>query len=124
MLARIFAELSALTGVGVQVVPVRNEHFGARINVSGLLTGKDIVATLAQEALGEVVLLPRTALDYFGRKFLDDTTPADVECALGRPVLFASALSDVVEQLDRFASGVRPEPVTPAATNGILWAAR
>jgi putative radical SAM enzyme (TIGR03279 family) len=124
VLAGLFAEFSEMTGVESRVMAVRNEHFGARINVSGLLVGKDIIATLQSEELGDVVVLPRTALDYFGRKFLDDTTPADVERALGRPVIFASGMSEVIEELAALAAGTRPEPATPAATNGIVWAQR
>ena len=125
ILARLFAEFDALAGTSTRVAAVRNEHFGARINVSGLLTAQDVITALGREDLGDVVLLPRTALDYFGRKFLDEGTPVDVERALGRPVLFASTLSEVVEQLEAFTGDAgRPQPAAPAATNGMFWASR
>lgn len=124
-LTRLFAEFSALTGITVQVVPVPNRRFGERINVSGLLTAGDFIAALQGRDLGDAVLLPRTALDYFGRKFLDDGTPADVERALGRPVLFAAELSEALTRLEAFLATHRPsEPALPARTNGIFWAAR
>ena len=122
VLAGLFAEFTAETGIPATVQPVRNEHFGARINVSGLLTGADFGAQL-RDRPGDVVVLPRTALDYFGRRFLDSSTPADVETALGRPLLFATALSEVVEQLEALAAGAdHLDPALPAATNGIFWA--
>ncbi len=124
-LTRLFAEFSALTGITVQVVPVPNRRFGDRINVSGLLTASDFIAELQGRDLGDAVLLPRTALDYFGRQFLDDGTPADVERALGRPVLFAAELSEALTRLEAFLATHRPsEPALPARTNGIFWAAR
>jgi NifB/MoaA-like Fe-S oxidoreductase len=124
VLEGLFGALADLTGLEARVVAVRNEHFGARINVSGLLVGQDIIDALACPGLGDVVVLPRTALDYFGRTFLDDITPADLERALGRPVVFASAMSEVIEELARLAAGTRQEPAKPAVTNGIVWAPR
>ena len=124
VLARAFAELTEETGIDATVIPVRNDHFGARINVSGLLTGADF-ATQLRDAPGDVVVLPRTALDYFGQKFLDSSTPADVEVTLGRPMLYATAISEVVEQLEALAAGAAPAgPALPAATNGIFWSAQ
>ena len=120
-LAKLFAELDALAGTSTRVVPIRNDHFGPRINVSGLLTTQDVITQLKQQPLGDVICLPRTSLDYFGRKFLDDGTPADVERALGRPVLFASTMSEAVEELEAYIEGAHPAPATPAATNGKYW---
>jgi NifB/MoaA-like Fe-S oxidoreductase len=106
------------------VVPVRNDHFGARINVAGLLTGADFAAQL-KDVPGDVVVLPRTALDYFGRRFLDSSTPVEVEAQLGRPLLFAASMSEVVEGLESLAAGVHNlDPAQPEATNGIHWAMR
>jgi putative radical SAM enzyme (TIGR03279 family) len=123
VLERLFAEFSAETGIAATVTPVPNAHFGERINVSGLLTGGDFAARLASVD-GDLLVLPRTALDYFGRRFLDSSTPAELERTLGRPVLFATALSEVVEGLTALATGTaRLDPALPAATNGIFWAA-
>ncbi len=146
-LTRLFAEFAAVTGLRVEVVPVPNRRFGERINVSGLLTASDFIAELQGRDLGDAVLLPRTALDYFGRKFLDDGTPADVERALGRPVRFASDLSETLacvrELVPTLVPGAgRSSPSAPfphareglearvrggegtSRTNGIFWAAR
>lgn len=123
VLRALFAEFSAETGVEATVRPIENEHFGARINVSGLLAGADIAAQL-RDVPGDLIVLPRPALDYFGTRFLDSQTPAAVEAATGRPLLFASALSEVVEGLARIGAGAAHlDPARPAATNGIFWAA-
>jgi len=124
VLARAFAEFSAETGIPATVVPVRNDHFGERINVSGLLTGADYAAQL-RDAPGDLVVLPRTSLDYFGRRFLDSSTPAELEAALGRPLVFATAIGEVVEALEAIAAGAdHLDPAVPDATNGIFWAER
>jgi putative radical SAM enzyme (TIGR03279 family) len=122
VLADLFREFSAETGIAAAVRPVRNEHFGARINVSGLLTGGDYLSAL-RDAPGDVVVLPRPSLDYFGRRFLDSMTAAELAGALGRPVLYAADLSDVVAGLAHLAAtGHAPDPAQPEATNGIFWA--
>src|SRR5579883_669465 len=69
-------EVSALTGLRFQIVPVENTLFGSRINVSGLLGAGDIIGALRAAGAGDLVMLPRTGLDYFGRHFLDDGAPA------------------------------------------------
>jgi putative radical SAM enzyme (TIGR03279 family) len=123
VLADAFAGFSELTGIPATVTPVRNEHFGERINVSGLLTGADFAAQL-RDVPGDLIVLPRTALDYFGHRFLDSSTPADVEASLGRPLIFATSISEVVEQLTAIAAGAgHLDPALPSATNGIFWSA-
>ena len=126
-LARLAEEFGAATGLAVTVVPIENRHFGRRINVSGLLTAGDFSAALAGRDLGDLVILPRASLDYFGRKFLDDGTPATVEAALGVSVAFASGFSEIVELLrgeaDETAVHTRPL-AQPAASNGKFWASR
>ncbi|MGH2588831.1 MAG: DUF512 domain-containing protein, partial [Dehalococcoidia bacterium] len=123
VLAHAFAEFTEETGITATVTAVRNEHFGGRINVSGLLTGADFTTQL-RDAPGDLIVLPRTSLDYFGDRFLDSSTPAEVEAALGRPVLFATSMGEFVESLETIAAGAAHlDPALPAATNGIFWSA-
>ncbi|MGH2603571.1 MAG: DUF512 domain-containing protein, partial [Dehalococcoidia bacterium] len=103
VLAHAFAEFTEETGITATVTAVRNEHFGGRINVSGLLTGADFTTQL-RDAPGDLIVLPRTSLDYFGDRFLDSSTPAEVEAALGRPVLFATSMGEFVESLETIAA--------------------
>ena len=63
----------------VKVVPVTNEFFGGNVNVSGLLTGRDLAAA-AKNANGrsfDAILLPGTALRRGENIFLDDMTIAE-----------------------------------------------
>jgi NifB/MoaA-like Fe-S oxidoreductase len=89
-LAPMLAEMG-----GVELVPVENRYFGPSVNVSGLLTARDILDALRGRELGEVVALPRAALDVPGTRFLDDVTPAEMERQLGRPVAFVETLKDL-----------------------------
>src|SRR5262249_54869734 len=77
----------APAGLTVRVVPIANEWFGRGITVAGLLTGRDIVPQLAGRDLGDAVLVPAVAIRDGAGVFLDDVAPADLEAALGAPVI-------------------------------------
>jgi len=64
----------------IRLVPVHNEFFGGNIGVSGLLTGSDLTAVLADQPEGHRYLLPDSCLSE-GR-FLDDLTLADLPRAV------------------------------------------
>ncbi len=116
------AEVSAAAGIEIDVVPVVNSFFGESIRVSGLLGAGDFIGALRGRALGDVVFLPRSSLDYFGRHFLDDGTPADVERVLGRPVGFAGTWSELLDHLPDDAEAPGHYDTQPnERTNGIFW---
>ena len=63
----------------VRLIPVVNKFFGESVNVSGLLTGGDIIAAL--KAVGghrDAILIPATALKSGTEIFLDDVTLDDL----------------------------------------------
>ena len=77
----LMAELAeSISGAGEQVtmVPVPNHHFGTTVNVSGLLTAKDMLAAL-QAVAGDVdgILIPESALRTGDNVFLDDVSLSD-----------------------------------------------
>lgn len=72
--------------VSARVFPIRNDFFGESITVSGLITGRDLIAQLKGKVLGEKLLLPCNMLREGENVFLDDVTVEDVERALGVPV--------------------------------------
>ena len=77
----LMAELAeSISGAGEQVtmVPVPNHHFGTTVNVSGLLTAKDMLAAL-QDVAGKVdgILIPESALRTGDNVFLDDVSMSD-----------------------------------------------
>ena len=70
----------------VHVYPIRNDFFGERITVSGLVTGQDLTAQLKGQKLGERLLIPCNMLRVDEDVFLDDYTVADVEKTLQEPL--------------------------------------
>lgn len=70
------------------VYPIRNDFFGPKITVAGLVTGQDLIAQLKGKPLGERLLLPDSMLRYHQNVFLDDVTVEEVEAALGVPLHF------------------------------------
>lgn len=66
----------------VHLYPIRNDFFGERITVSGLITGQDLIAQLKGQALGERLLIPCNMLRSGEEVFLDDVCVSDVEEAL------------------------------------------
>ncbi len=73
---------SRVPGLCLNVFPVRNDFFGERITVSGLLTGQDIIAQLKGLDLGTEVRLPESVVRAGTDVFLDDYTVSQVSDAL------------------------------------------
>ena len=61
---------------------IRNDFFGERITVSGLITGQDLTGQLKGQPLGERLLLPCNMLKIGEPVFLDDFTLEKVENSL------------------------------------------
>ena len=57
----------------VRILPVENKFFGAKVNVSGLLTGGDIIEAL-RGGKRDLILIPATALKAGEEIFLDDVS--------------------------------------------------
>lgn len=72
--------------VSVQVVPVKNEFFGEKITVAGLLTGEDLKRQLNPLDLGEELLLTEHMMRDGESVFLDDCTVEELSGALQVPV--------------------------------------
>ena len=68
--------------IQVHLYPIRNDFFGERITVSGLIVGQDLIAQLKGKPLGERLLLPCNMLRSGEDVFLDDITTTDVKDAL------------------------------------------
>ena len=72
--------------VTVHVYAIRNDFFGERITVSGLLTGQDLAKQLSVVPLGEKLLLPCNVVRAAEQDFLDDMTVAELEKTLQVPI--------------------------------------
>lgn len=80
------------------IYPIQNDFFGHTIDVTGLVTGGDIIRQLRGKDLGEVLLVPSVMLRHEGDLFLDDVSIQDVERELNIPVICVK--NDGYELLD------------------------
>jgi len=99
VLSEAAQELARLSGVDIEVVPLRNERLGETITVAGLLMGQDAIAQLREHDLGELVILPRIMFDHPTGVALDDVSVEDISNALDRPVVLAATMSDLLDAL-------------------------
>ncbi len=90
--APMIADIVANAECKTHVYAVKNDRFGHSITVSGLLTGRDVVAQLKGRLTADTLLLPRNMFRTEGDITLDDMTAGDIAKALGVKV-------EVVERL-------------------------
>ena len=90
-LADFLQNLGMKTGIVFQVVAVKNRLFGESVTVTGLVSGRDIIAALESMDLGEMVLIPDVMLKEGEGLFLDNLSLADLEAALHKQVVVAEA---------------------------------
>ena len=73
--------------ISVSVYTIKNEFFGEKITVSGLITGQDLKTQLKDRRLGEKVLIPCNMLRSGEDVFLDDLTVEMISEALGTEIV-------------------------------------
>lgn len=64
--------------ITINVRSIKNDFFGGEIDVTGLVTGGDLISQLKGEDLGEKLLIPSCMLRFEGDIFLDDVSVDDV----------------------------------------------
>ena len=67
------------SNVKINVIGIKNKFFGGGINVSGLITGQDLIAQLTGVGLGDKLLIPSVMLRREGDIFLDDISLEEVK---------------------------------------------
>ncbi len=126
LLRRAAAELTADTGLIIDVVAVENARLGSGITVAGLLSGEDVIAALrSRDRLGEIVILPRVMFDHPDSVAIDDISPLHIAQSLGRPIALADWMGDVVDAIAgvnklTFQASADPLDVPVVRTGG--WA--
>lgn len=86
--------------VHIHVYCIRNDFFGERITVSGLITGQDLMAQLKGMELGSRLLIPCNMLKTDEDVFLDDFTVEQVSDALQVPVhIVKSSGQDLIDSI-------------------------
>jgi putative radical SAM enzyme (TIGR03279 family) len=88
-------------GTNLRVIQAENTMFGPQINVSGLLTGAIVRDVVSGEESREPVFVSETMVSRRTHTFLDDMTVEGLAESLGRPVVPAEGLGDVLKWLDQ-----------------------
>lgn len=73
--------------VKINVIGIKNNFFGGGVDVSGLVTGQDLLAQLKDIDLGDKLLIPQVMLRNEGDLFLDDISIDEVREKLSLPVI-------------------------------------
>lgn len=79
--------LAEKIGVDIEPLAVENKLFGPSITVSGLISGNDIVTSLADRNIGSCLLVPDVMLKEGEGVFLDNVSLGELELRIGRPVI-------------------------------------
>jgi putative radical SAM enzyme (TIGR03279 family) len=89
----------------IEVVPIRNNFFGATITVSGLVTGRDLVEQVKDYDGFDKVIIPRSMLKRDEDIFLDNITLEQAIDMLG--IEIAPSMVDGKELINLIETGVR-----------------
>lgn len=65
--------------ITINTEPIKNNFFGGGVNVSGLVTGGDLINQLKGKNIGERLIIPSSMLRFENDLFLDDVSTDDVE---------------------------------------------
>ena len=77
--------------VTADVAPIRNDFFGEKITVSGLITGQDLVKQLQGKDLGDNLLIPVNMLRSNEKVLLDDMTVSQIEETLQTKIVIVES---------------------------------
>ena len=69
--------------VNGNILPIENTFFGNNVNVTGLITGGDLIDGLKTAGVKGRVLISEVMLRYRDTVFLDDVTVSQAERELG-----------------------------------------
>lgn len=87
----IAEEMNRNKNLDVKILPVVNNFFGSTVNVSGLLTGGDIINALKKNHRErDAILIPSTALRSGENIFLDDVTLEETQKNFSAPIKIIS----------------------------------
>ena len=87
-------------GRKVHIYPIRNDFFGEKITVAGLITGQDLMKQLKDQPLGSRLLIPCNMLKMDEDIFLDDFTLKEVSDTLQVPIdIVKSSGQDLIDAI-------------------------
>lgn len=80
-LSRLVERFNEKFQAKIEIIPIKNEFFGDKITVAGLMTAADIIDQLKHKKI-DYLMLPSSILRSEGDLTLDDKTISDIETAL------------------------------------------
>src|SRR5688572_3070666 len=101
---QIAVEMCSVPNLRARAVTVDNTFFGPVVTVAGLLTARDILTAASDATEGELLFVPRAALDYDGTVFLDGITLEDLRQETPATVVVAGTIAEVVDAIRETAT--------------------
>ncbi len=99
ILKHALERLKKIAGTKVRIVTAQNVFFGPSVTVAGLLTGQDILRALKGKRVGDLVLIPASALKEDEDIFLDNMRVEQLEQALSVKVRKAERFGELIAVL-------------------------
>jgi putative radical SAM enzyme (TIGR03279 family) len=78
-------------GLDLRVHVIENDFFSGHVTVTGLLTGQDLLAQLAEQDLGDILMIPDVMLREGEEVFLDDVSIDELVERFGKQVEVVAA---------------------------------
>ena len=101
LVAKLAQKLRTGRNVNAKLYIVENRLLGRSVTTAGLLAGRDVARTLAQRDVGDLVIVPGTAVRD-GEGFIDGMTLHQLSDRVRAPVFAASAPAEANAVLRRF----------------------
>jgi putative radical SAM enzyme (TIGR03279 family) len=92
----ILKRLNLVKGLEVNMRALSSDYWGQDISVTGLITGHDLLLNLADEDLGDGILLPKVMLKHGELVFLDDTSVEELANKLKTNILPVAGVEDLI----------------------------
>jgi len=101
LLKELVEYFTRFTGININLQIVDNHFFGEEVNVSGLLTGSDLLRALKGKSLGDVVFITKSMLKDRDNIFLDDMNINYVENELQVPLVAVDGPKGLFSELSK-----------------------
>lgn len=100
VLESMVARLNKIEGLSLHILPVQNSFFAGDVSVTGLLTGRDIIAALGKEFEERVIIIPQVVLKE-GQEILLDNVSIDeiAESSGARIIMVDGSACSLVEAI-------------------------
>lgn len=87
--------------VNINIWPVVNKYLGGKINVAGLVCGKDVISQLEGKIKGSILLMPSNMFKAYEDVMLDDVTVSNIENVLHVKIIKCKYTGeDLIEKID------------------------